>query len=128
MLKEVLDLTPCNVAIIPLMDMSHPVLNDEQTFQLKSTQLKMQYEIDETFFSRKNLKKIAIKLKKINDDLDKEFLPHFKKLDSSEKQYLLIKMQEIAIPILEEMRNLHQNPNLFAEEIRRCASEYNLGD
>ena len=57
-----------------------------------------------------------------------KLLANFKKLDSSEKQYLLIKMQEIAIPILEEMRNLHQNPNLFAEEIRRCASEYNLGD
>ena len=128
MLKEVLDLAPCNAVIVPLKDLSYPSANDEQTFQLKSAQLIMQYEIDETFFSRKNLKKLAVKLKKINDDVEKEFLPHFKKLDSSEEQYLLIKMNEIIIPILEEMRNLHQNPYLFAEEIRRCASEYNLGD
>ena len=50
MLKEVSDLAPCNAAIAPLKDMSYSGANDEQTFQLKSTQLIMQYEIDETFF------------------------------------------------------------------------------
>ena len=93
----------------------------------KDNRLIMQFEIDETFYSKDKLAALAMSITK-GGQAKLDGIANENTFSEDEKKYLEIKVMEILAELRIFSEQLLESPKFHADVIRQCAKSYDVTD
>jgi len=115
----------CSASLAPF-DPNYSAPNyQNETDKFTDNQLIMQFEIDETFYSKDNLAALATSILKIEDEKISGLLTE-NTFSEDEKSYLIVKFMNIEAELETFVKQLLENPKFHADFIMQCAQSHDL--